>query len=316
MTHPSHTFFFEIWRGVGRGTNRHPAALTPPLASKLSASPPRSDCGAHTPGRAATGDPQPSPHPRRCRPAGAGGATPGKEGKRAGRGGGARAAGASSLLHCRGAIFPRLQPAGGARAGRDHRPRRAPPSRGATAPAGRELCPPCRTPARPLPAMRAHTASAARLRFPPGETPSRRPLAARLLAPSPHPTAVCHGAIRLRRARSWGRFPFPSPPAEPTPKQKRRPGSRTRAARPGAAAPGVPSRSPRRLRHLPLAAPIVRRRESGGSQEWNTPRKATLACPAAAKPTPRGRLRTDKASEKRQRVAGSPPPAASYPTYL
>lgn len=131
MTHPTHTFFFETGGEEG-GEGR--TVPTPPLGVKLATSPPRRDCGERTPldGWAQV-DPQPPPHTeggtRRS-------AAPGKEGKRAGwgGGGGARAAGASSLLHCRGAIFPRRRPAGGLGPTPTTAPR-APPSRGATAPA-------------------------------------------------------------------------------------------------------------------------------------------------------------------------------------
>lgn len=310
VTHPSHTFFFEICRGEGgAGEERHPAVLTPPLGSKLSASPPRSHCGAAHPRAGGPGGP-PAParprrsDPRRCRPAGAGGATPGKEGKRAGRGGGARAVGASSLLHCRGAIFPRLRPAGGL----GPAPTTAPP--GTAFPRGH-----CTSRRGALAAV-PHTCAAQgpvppmggyhRLRSPVSLPCRGDALAspARSLAAhsGPRPIGVRHGAIRLRRACSWGKFPFPSP-------RRSQPQGRTGAPGVGGSAPtaghaqrgwGCQHRElpaplpPRRLRHPRLAAPIVRRQLG-----MEHPRKAKLACPAAAKPTPWGRLRTDKASEKR-----------------
>lgn len=90
MTHPSHTFFFEIWRGE----NRHPAVPIPPLGSQLAFSPPRRHRGERTPphGGRPQGDPQHPPHPD-WRPSGnaarPGRAEPPQRGKERGRAGAA-----------------------------------------------------------------------------------------------------------------------------------------------------------------------------------------------------------------------------------
>lgn len=204
VTHPSHTFFFEIWRG-GKGGE--------PTPSRASSSSGVQGCS--------------QPAPQRLRTGGHGGppAPPQPEGGRArrrrkegGQGRRRRGAGCRRLLSA--ALQRRHLPApracGGARPAPTTAPR-APPSRGATAPAGGELRPPPRTPAPPPPAARPSSVGTHRLRSP-AALPSRGDApAARLLAPSPRPIGGCRGAARLQRACSWGKLPFPSPKAEPLP---------------------------------------------------------------------------------------------------
>lgn len=152
MTHPSHTFFFEIWQG-GKGENRHPAVPAPPLGSAPAASPPRRDCG-----REGTGDPRPPPHRE-------GGSQRRKERGRAGAAAEGRGLPAPPL--CCTAEAPSSR-ASGLRGG-SGRPRPPPP--GHRLPAGPlrqpgELRPPPRTPAPPPPAARPP---------PTGDTPPPQP---------------------------------------------------------------------------------------------------------------------------------------------
>lgn len=300
VTHPSHTFFFEIWRG-GRGENRHPAVPAPPPGSRAAASPPRRDCG-----RVGMGDPR----PRRSRREGG----PGEGGKRAGRGGGggARAAGASSLLHCRGAIFPRLGLRGGS-AGPDHRPPGTALPRGhcasrggapATAPHT------CATPARSPALLRGDTpaqqpggaslpggrpcspAAGPRPQPPPHRgMPRGRPPAACLLvgeAPFPQPQGgAAAPAVRPQQrprtpARCGPKLRGQRPPRQPN--RRREPDTRSGAE--PAPAPAAPARS---LPDVPAApgSPLLLFGEGGAAAARDGAPLGKQPAAAPPRPSPR-----------------------------
>lgn len=208
----------------------------PPLGSKLAASPPGGDRGARTlPDGWAWGTLS-----ARCtqREGPGGGAAPRKKGKRAGRGGGggARAAGASSLLHCRGAIFPRLR-AAGLRGGGSGQPRPPPP--GHRLPAG-----PLHQPAGSSSHRLAHMRHP---RPPPNRGVPQAPQPGFAALPGERPRVPCSksGCSPLAPAQSGDatgplacdeclvvkEISLPEPLAEPTPRQSRRP-CRTYAALP------------------------------------------------------------------------------------
>lgn len=284
VTHPSHTFFFEIWRG-GRGENRHPAVPAPPPGFRLQPARPAGTADGWargTPGPAAAG----------------GGRAPAKEGRgRAGAAAEGRGLPAPPLCCTAEAPSSRASGLRGGSAGPDHRPPGTALPRGHCASRG-ELRPPPRTPApprpQPGPPPRGHTGSAARRRFPPGGTPLQPgcwPLA-------PAPSGDAAGPAACGVPARGGSSPSSSrAPGGANPRQSRRP-CRTSAAVPADPCPlraGVKGAAP-----APAAEPA---QGAGHAQRGRTstgPGSSQPARPPTPLPPPARRSYCSAKGERRQ----------------
>lgn len=235
---------------------------------------------------------------------------------------------------------PGRAPAGGGGA-RSLSPRPQPPPRGGDATG---------SPGPPV-AARPHAGKVS-LPRPPAEKPPRDGLgppppcsAYRLVAPppppllaDPRPPARRARRLRGRRPKVTGERPGsgrqigegsrPRRQGRPRSAADTRSGCRRPRRLPArfllAPRPPPPPDVPRLAAPLGGSGPIVRRREGDGSRGRRTPPPGCVTGagdprpprPAAAEPTPQGRLRADKASRKRRRAAGKPPPGRPPPDPL
>lgn len=301
MTHPSHTFFFEIWRGGGGTDTQTCQLLWGP--SLLSAPSPGTAVRAHprTGGHRGTLSPRPTRRGERAEPP-----RGGKERGRAGAAAEGRGLPAPPL--CCTAEAPSSRAAGPR--GGSGRPRPPPP--GHRLPAG-PLHQPAGSSGR-RPAHLRHPAPHGGMPpapLPSRGTPPRPPLAARLLAPSPRPKGGCHGVTRPRRACFVWEVSLPQPLAEPgragapavptqhcpwTPARCRRATAEVNGAAPrqpnqrrgsGGASPGSSQPAPSPTPPPPPGSPLLlfgegRAAAAGG---WNSPGKQPS--PAPPRPSPR-----------------------------